>query len=99
MADSSLPGIFTKAYWSNLYNYFFTALAMDKADKAQSASNGIPVPVPNGNIKNWVKNFGLGIVIIGLLVVGLWKFIGDKPYKLSKKPRDHHGYNKYGKRY
>jgi hypothetical protein len=98
MATDTLPGIFTKAYWSNLYNYFFTALKLDKEDKATSTSTGVPVPNPNGNIKNWFKTFGLGLVVLGFTILGFWSIVRSRPHNSPIK-RSHHGYNQFGERY
>lgn len=98
MATDTLPGLFTKEYWTNLYNYFFTSLKLDKEDNAIARSSGVSVPNPNANIKNWIKTFGLGLVVLGLTALGFWSVIRKRPHD-SRVKRSHHGINQYGERY
>jgi hypothetical protein len=83
-------------HFSTMWSYFKFAVREDQADKKLSIETGSPVPNPNGNVKNWIKIFGVtAFGLIVLFFVLIYKLTSHKP-ALKKS---HHGINKYGERY
>jgi uncharacterized membrane protein YiaA len=96
---AATTNIFTKLrdYLTGMYKYFFTALALDNQDRSESKRTGVPVPNPGANFKNFLKLFGVALIIILLVCVGIWNSFIVSPKKKAKF--NHHGINQYGKRY
>ena len=86
-----------KNHLIEMWKYFFTALEFDRQDKELSRSSGVPVPMPNGNLKNWFRIFGITLLIIVIIIFGLWNIVIGP--KTKKQKVSHHGINKYGERY
>lgn len=87
-----------KDHLTEMWKYFFTAIKFDREDKALAASSGVPVPNPNGNIKNWFKTFGFTLVVIIIALSVIWEIIFGKRRKKRSK-FNHHGINVYGIKY
>jgi len=58
-----------------MWKYFFTAMKFDQADRAKARAEGVTLPAPFGNLKNWFSYFGTTLLVIVIIIIILYVVI------------------------
>ena len=84
---------------TTMWKYLFAAYRFDTEDNIKASTDGVPLPARWSNLKNWWKIFGITAVIFVVAVFSLWNVVKPRHIHRSNPDRNHHGVNRYGKRY